>query len=95
MTWIKTVRPEADPHLMQAVQEQSKLYPAEYAVPVESLREHQSDGPAIVMAHSLLPDVLKHTFSTFGALMSEELPLKRRHHEMIAATVSALNDCFY
>jgi hypothetical protein len=42
-----------------------------------------------------MPDVLQHTFSTFGALMSPDLPLERRHHEMIAATVSALNSCYY
>jgi hypothetical protein len=43
----------------------------------------------------LLPDVLFHAFSTFGALMSPELPLRREQHEMIATMVSVTNRCFY
>ncbi len=35
------------------------------------------------------------TFSTFGALMSPELPLKRHQHEMIATMVSVTNRCHY
>lgn len=96
MAWIKTIPiAEADEKLRGAIEEQRKLYPREYEIPVESLAELQNDGPAIIMAHSLLPDTLKHTFATFGTLMSPDLPLTRRHHEMIAATVSALNRCFY
>ena len=49
----------------------------------------------IVASHSLIPDALRHAFSTFGALMSPELPLARRQHEMIATVVSALNRCHY
>ena len=47
------------------------------------------------MSHSLLPDTLYHAFATYGTLLSPDLPLTRRQHEMIAATVSALNSCFY
>jgi len=96
VTWIKTIPiQQADEKLRSSIEEQSKLYPADYAIPVDALIDCQKDGPAIVMAHSLMPDVLKHTFSAFGAMMSPDLPLERRHHEMIAATVSSLNSCFY
>jgi hypothetical protein len=33
--------------------------------------------------------------SAYGVLLSPELPLARRQHEMIATVVSALNRCFY
>jgi hypothetical protein len=96
MTWIRTIPiSEASPELQNCLQEQQRLYPSEYATPVESLSAHQQDGPAIVMAHSLLPKTLYHAFATYGSLMSPELPLSRKQHEMIAATVSALNRCFY
>jgi hypothetical protein len=36
-----------------------------------------------------------HAMSTFGALLDPALPLSRRQHEMIAAVVSAQNQCFY
>jgi len=39
--------------------------------------------------------VLFHAFSTFGALLSRELPLERRQHEMIATMVSVTNRCHY
>ena len=38
---------------------------------------------------------LRHALSTYGVLLSPELPLTRRQHEMIATLVSALNRCFY
>lgn len=98
MTWIKTIPiSEAQPQLLNAIEAQAGLYPVEYATPVESLAhaEATGDGPGIVMAHSLLPETLRHTFSTLGTLLSPELPLSRREHEMIAATVSSINSCFY
>jgi len=48
-----------------------------------------------VAAHSLIPDALHHAFATFGALMSPDLPLTRRQHEMIATVVSVTNRCYY
>jgi hypothetical protein len=58
---------------------------------------HPTDDGAsgIVASHSLLPDALYHAFSTFGALMSPELPLTRRQHEMITTVVSVTNRCRY
>lgn len=99
MTWIKTVRPgPEEPELTAALQEQGGLYPSEYRG--ESTVERKPLPPplmndSIVLSHSLIPSALKHAFSTFGALMSPDLPLSRREHEMIAATVSSLNRCFY
>ena len=96
--WIRTVPlHEADEKLIGALKGQAGLYPDEYKVPVPSLEsvEDKDGGAGIVMSHSLIPDALYHSFSAFGAMMSPDLPLSRRQHEMIAATVSALNRCFY
>jgi alkylhydroperoxidase family enzyme len=93
MTWIKTVPlSEAGPELLEALEAQKGLYPVEYATPVHPT----PDGPAgIVATHTLIPAALKHAFSTFGVLMSPDLPLKREQHEMIATRVSVLNRCHY
>ena len=99
MAWIKTIPPsQADDKLRAALEGQAKLYPPEYAAPVdgtESADEKQNEGAGIVNSHSLIPDALYHAFSTFGVLLSPELPLSRRQHELITATVSSLNRCFY
>lgn len=98
MTWIKTVkRSEADEKLRDAMRKQGSLYPVEYRTPVPALegKEGPEQGGGISDSHSLLPDTLYHAFSTYGTLLSPDLPLSRRQHEMIAATVSVLNDCFY
>jgi hypothetical protein len=94
MTWIKTVPfDDANEALRRAQQMQQELYPIEYSDPVHPVKDGQSSG--IVASHSLLPDVLYHAFATFGALMSPDLPLKRRQHEMIATMVSEKNRCKY
>jgi alkylhydroperoxidase family enzyme len=93
MTWIKTVSMEDDESVQKAMMAQRALYPIEYATPV-----HPEDGgqsASIVASHSLIPDALFHAFSTFGALMSPDLPLQRRQHEMIATMVSVTNRCVY
>ena len=93
MTWIRVIpMSEADDQLKAAIERQRDLYPVEYATPVHPTE----DGTAgIVASHSLIPDALFHTFSTFGALMSPDLPLSRRQHEMITTVVSAINRCVY
>jgi hypothetical protein len=93
MTWIKTVSMHEDEHVKNAMEAQRKLYPIEYATPVHPVNNGETSG--IVASHSLLPDVLFHAFSTFGALLSPDLPLQRRQHEMIATTVSVTNRCHY
>lgn len=92
MTWIKTVSMDDDERVKNAIESQRKLYPIEYTTPVHPT----ADGAyGIVSSHTLLPDVLYHAFSTFGALMSPELPLTRRQHEMITTIVSVTNRCHY
>ncbi len=93
MTWIKTVRMEDDEHLRNLVMEQRKLYPQEYATPVPVVDNGFENS--IVGSHTLLPEVLFHSFSAFGAMMSPDLPLVRRQHEMIATMVSVSNRCHY
>jgi hypothetical protein len=93
MTWIQTVAiREADEKLRQAIEAEKALYPSEYADPVHP---DPSGASAIVGSHTLIPQALYHAFSTFGALMSPDLPLQRRQHEMIATMVSVTNRCVY
>jgi hypothetical protein len=94
MTWIKTVPPAgSEEALRRAMAMQQALYPAEYASPVHPVAEGQAAG--IVASHSLIPEALHHAFATFGSLMSPDLPLGRRQHEMIATVVSETNRCRY
>ena len=77
---------------MRAMEDQRALYPVEYKPPVFPT----TDGPSgIVASHTLIPEALYHAFATFGALMSPELPLTRRQHEMITTVVSVTNRCSY
>ena len=93
MAWIKTIRPEdADESLRAAMSAQRSLYPVEYSSPVAAV---DTDMPGIVASHTLIPAALHHAFATFGALMSPDLPLQRRQHEMIATMVSLTNRCRY
>ena len=93
MTWIRTVpMTEADDRLRRPMEDQKALYPIEYATPV-----HPSDegGAQIVASHTLIPEALYHAFATFGVLMSPDLPLSRRQHEIITTMVSVTNRCVY
>jgi hypothetical protein len=93
MTWIKTIpSSEADEKLLRAIEGEKQFYPKEYAEPVHP---DPSGASSIVGSHTLIPDALFHAFATFGALMSPELPLERRQHEMIATMVSVTNRCVY
>lgn len=92
MTWIKTIPfSDADGKLREAWESERALYPGEYAIPTGITDEAGS----IVASHSLIPDALYHAFATFGVLMSPDLPLTRRQHEMITTVVSVTNRCFY
>jgi hypothetical protein len=93
MTWIRTLSlAEADEKLRQAIEGERAFYPAEYAEPVHP---DGSGASSIVGSHTLIPEALYHAFATFGALMSPDLPLSRRQHEMIATMVSVTNRCVY
>lgn len=92
MTWIRTIPwAEADETLRAAIEAQTSLYPFEYA-PSD---DDDDETAGIVASHGLIPQALRHAFATFGALMSPDLPLARRHHEMIATVVSVENRCRY
>lgn len=95
MAWIKTIKyEEADENLQEILMKTRMNYPQEYAVPM-SADPNSPINESIVDSHTLIPDALYHAFSTFSALMSPDLPLERRQHEMIATMVSVTNDCFY
>ena len=93
MTWIKTVSPSEDEAVKKASESQRHLYPIEYATPVHPTADGQTAG--IVASHSLIPQAMFHAFATFGTLMSPDLPLNRRQHEMITTVVSVTNRCHY
>jgi len=93
MTWIKTISVDDDDKVRSAVELQRDLYPIEYAVPVHPMPNGHASQ--IVASHSLIPEALHHAFATFGVLMSPDLPLTRRQHEMITTVVSVLNRCHY
>jgi len=93
MAWIKTVPfEEADEKLQRILLKMRASFPVEYETPAPKA---SATGESIVSSHTLIPDALFHAFSTFGSLMSEDLPLQRRHHEIIATMVSAVNRCHY
>jgi hypothetical protein len=71
------------------------LYPPEYRADVAAVQRRDGGTDSIVAAASLIPGALVTAFSAFGVLLSPDLPLTRRQHEMIATLVSALNRCFY
>ena len=92
MTWIRTIPFDEDETVRQAREAQQHLYPIEYAEPTHpQFKAHEG----IVGSHSLFPKVLFHAFAAFGELMSPDLPLTRRQHEMITTVVSATNRCQY
>ena len=96
MTWIRVIPPaEADARLRECYEATYALYPPEYRVEVPAIQRPDGGADSIVAAHSLIPQALRHALSTYGVLLSPELPLTRRQHEMIATLVSALNRCFY
>lgn len=92
MAWIKTVPLDDADEKLKAAMSQRMLYPKEYEQPVHSLDQQM---PGIVASHTLIPEALYHAFATFGVLMSPDLPLSRRQHEMIATMVSLTNRCHY
>ena len=67
MTWIKTFRLDEDERVTKAVMAERGLYPQEYATPVPIVDKGFENS--IVGSHTLLPDVLFHTFAAFGAML--------------------------
>ena len=93
MAWIKTVPfEEADENLQKMLVELRATYPREYAA---STIEQTGTDESIIESHTLIPQAMFHAFAEFSALMSPDLPLERRQHEMIATMVSLTNACHY
>jgi hypothetical protein len=96
MTWIHTIPPGQAPADLKAIYESIfALYPPEYRQEVPALVRPDGTSDSISAAHSLIPGAMRHAMSTYGVLLSPDLPLSRRQHEMIAAAVSVTNRCFY
>ena len=49
----------------------------------------------IIRIHSLNPPSMEHHVRLYAHLMRGPSPLSRAQREMIAVTVSAVNECFY
>ncbi|HMC54351.1 MAG TPA: hypothetical protein VKH19_04210 [Gemmatimonadaceae bacterium] len=92
MAWIHTLDPNDEGPVRDAFLKQRALYPEEYAVPTAP---EKGGAAGIIASHSLFPDTLFHAFAAYGTLLSPDLPLERRHHEMIATVVSVTNRCRY
>ena len=93
MAWIKTIPfEEADENLKKMLLELRASYPSEYSEP--ALQASKS-GESIIASHTLIPAAMFHAFAEFSVLMSPDLPLERRQHEMIATMVSVTNACHY
>jgi len=93
MAWIKTIPfDEADDELKKILIKTRESYPKEYGSPNPPTIPLDE---SIVDSHTLIPQALYHSFTAFSAMMSPDLPLSRRQHEMIATMVSLTNDCFY
>lgn len=96
MTWVRVPKPSAaEPTLLSAVQSVRRSMPPEYGSASSDRVPDPVKRDSIVLAHGLIPDLLHGFFGAYNALMSPELPLSRREHELIAVVVSKLNDCFY
>jgi len=96
MTWIKTIPPNAAQGTLRGAYERlSGIFPSEYNDPVKALLNSDGSADSIVASHSLFPNVMEPMFKALAELMSPELPLSRRHHEMINTVVSATNRCHY
>ncbi len=93
MAWIKTIPfEEADENLQNMLLKLRADYPREYEA---STAEQTGTDESIIQSHTLIPQAMYHAFAEFSALMSPDLPLERRQHEMIATMVSLTNACHY
>lgn len=93
MAWIKTIPfEEADEKLQKMLMDLRAGYPSEYEA---SASRQTGTDESIIESHTLIPEAMFHAFAEFSVLMSPDLPLERRQHEMIATMVSITNDCFY
>lgn len=93
MAWIKTIPFEdADENLKELLGKLQSTYPSEYNEPVPAA---SATNESVISSHTLMPDAMFHIFAGYSSMLSSDLPLERRQHEIIATIVSAANDCFY
>ena len=79
--WIQVLRAsEAEPELLEVYEQ--------FRIP-----QDKTDG--ILSIHSLSPASLRGHMELYRTLMFGQSPLKRAEREMIAVTVSTLNECRY
>ena len=81
MTWIKTLRMDEDERVKKAIEDERKLYPAEYRTPAPAV--DRGEAESITASHSLIPHAVSRSST------------KRHQHEMIATVVSVTNRCHY
>ena len=95
MAWIRTIPPsKASGELLAAYERLRPLFPPEYSsAPAGSDPRLSEDG--VTSLHSLLPKVMEPMMVALVELMSPELALSRRQHEMINTVVSWANRCQY
>lgn len=92
MAWISTPKlPAGHPALAAA----RGGLPPEYGAPMGDHVPEAVRRESIVASHALAPDVMAGMFGGYAALLSPELPLSRREHELVAVVVSSINDCFH
>ncbi len=59
------------------------------------LSERVPDSDNILQIHAVHPQVMRQHYELYLELMHRPGPLTRRHREMVAVRVSALNKCHY
>jgi len=96
MARIRTIPPsQAAGELKAAYERLSPLFPPEYARPEVASEGSTLNEGGVVALHSLLPKVMEPMMVAFVEMMSPELALTRRQHEMINTVVSRANACQY
>ena len=81
MAWIQTVFEDTGTGKLKSIYRQ---------------QQKQAGAVAnILKIHSLAPTILEAHLGLYSAVMHAPGPLSRKHREMIAVRVSAMNDCHY
>jgi hypothetical protein len=96
MARIRTIPPsQASGELLAAYERIRALYPPEYSSAPSADDEHRLNEEGVTALHSLLPRVMEPMMTALAELMSPDLPLTRRQHEMVNTVVSRANRCEY
>lgn len=95
MARILTIPPSrATGELKAAYERLAPRFPAEYTRSDQAPEAEVSEA-GVTALHSLLPKVMEPIMVAFVEMMSPELALTRRQHEMINTVVSRANACQY